>query len=106
MAKKKTKVLKPKLEVDRWIEKGQFNGDEKNNEDIIDAACSMLDHNEASEIVGPGCMFKAKNGRFYQVVVEAVIRPISKGDVIDILGYDPDETNSSDDIERPKFFKR
>ena len=102
MAKKKTKAP---LQVDRWIEKGEFNGDEKTSKDIIDTACSILDHNEASEMIGSGCMFKAKNGRFYGVYVEAIIRPIPKSEVEEILGYDPDETNSSDDIERPKFFK-
>jgi len=85
-------------EIKHWFEKGEFGGDEKTFKDVIDSASNLLDGSNASEIVGPGVLFRTTDGKFYTVQVEARIVPVSKKEAVDMLEYDPDETNSQDDV--------
>ena len=54
---------------------------------IIDQCCACLDGAEATEIIGE-VLFKATNGKYYTVTVEAVIGEASKEFVQDILDED------------------
>ena len=75
-------MAKKKIEVKEWIEKGEFEGNERDEDDIIDAACNALDSYNTTEILGP-VLFKATNGKYYTVVVEAIIVEASKDFVKD-----------------------
>ena len=73
MAPKPDNFRQNAVEIDRWIERGEFSDGLKNTRDILDDADDLLDASNASEIVGPGVYFLGKDGNVYAVNVEVVI---------------------------------
>lgn len=67
---KKRRVLKPV----EWVESGELDTDNiKTHRDIVGQCCDLLDGSNSTEIIGPGILFKSDNGKWYTVVVEAMI---------------------------------
>jgi len=74
-----------KLKPTEWIDSGELDPKGiKNAGDIIGQCACLLDGACATEIVGP-VLFKASDGKWYTVVVEAEIIEASKEFVEDAL---------------------
>jgi len=82
MAKKKNPI-----EVAEWIESGRIceDFDAATERGILEACGNLLDDACASEIVGPGILFRATDGKHYTVSVEAVISEANPEWVRDVL---------------------
>jgi hypothetical protein len=73
------------LRVRDWIEAGELSVSAKTEKAIIEECANALDRVEATEILGGGILFRATNGRYYTITVEAVIGEASKEFVRDTL---------------------
>jgi hypothetical protein len=80
-------MAKKAIRVKEWIRTGELSGEPKTQAAIIDQCCACLDGAEATEIIGE-VLFKATDGKYYTVTVEAVIGEASKEFVQDILDED------------------
>ncbi len=74
----------PALKVSKWLVKGEFAGDEKNSDDILDNAGRLLDKSCSNEICGQN-VFQASDGKFYQVQVQAQIVELSSDEAEQII---------------------
>ena len=77
-------MAKIAIKLTEWIRTGELSGEPKTQDAIIDQCCNLLDGAEAAEIIGE-VLFKATNGKYYTVTVEAVLGEASKSFVQDIL---------------------
>ena len=80
-----------KIRVKEWIRRGEL-GEHMTQAAIIENCGDLLDDAEASEIIGE-VLFKATNGKYYTVTVEAVLGEASKSFVQDILDEEEAEQN-------------
>lgn len=64
------------FKVEKVVEAGNLNIEAEDScTSVLQEAANALESNESSEIVGGGILFKGTNGRWYTVVVEAIVAP-------------------------------
>lgn len=80
----KSKGTPPRLVVKEMIACGELDEKSKDNEDIINQCGTLLDRSCSHDIVGK-VLFKATNGRYYTVHVEAIISPADREFVNQVL---------------------
>lgn len=78
------------LKVKEWISLGELSEPCKTNRDILDQAADLLDGACSHDILGQ-VLFKATNGKYYTVTVEALIGEAEKGFVKDALAEKAEE---------------
>ena len=79
-----SKGIPPRLVVKEMIASGELEENSKDSEDIINQCGTLLDRSCSHDIVGK-VLFKATNGRYYTVHVEAIIKPADKELVSQVL---------------------
>jgi len=85
MPKAKSKAIK----IKKWLASGEFRGDGKNINEVIEEAGGILDDNEAGEIFGSP-VFLGADGNYYSVFVEAHVRKVDKEFVDQVLEDEDD----------------
>lgn len=74
-----------KIQVEKWLSTGEFNGDEVDSEEILDTAGTLMDDNCTHEVLGGDVIFKGKDGKFYSVVLETRIEEITEEEATERL---------------------
>lgn len=81
-----------KIRPKKWIEVGYLDHSRiKDENDIINQCCQLMDDACTCEIVGPGILFEGEDGKYYTVVVEASIQEASPEFVKDSLAEKAEE---------------
>ena len=80
-------MAKKTIKVKEWIRTGELSGEPKTQAAIIDQCCNLLDGACSHDIIGE-VLFKATDGKYYTITVEAEIGEASKEFVQDILDED------------------
>jgi hypothetical protein len=86
------------LNVKEWISLGELSEPCKTNGDILDQAADLLDGACSHDILGQ-VLFKATNGKYYTVTVEAIIGEADK----DFVKAKLEEQEWAEEEDRPEF---
>ena len=77
--------MKKPIVVKEWIESGELNPKNKRMKAIIEDCAGLMDGSCACDILGGGILFKATNGKYYTITVEAIVGEASTAFVKDTL---------------------
>lgn len=83
-------MAKP-IVVKKWIESGELDPKNKKMASIMDNCADLLDGSCAADILGGGILFKATNGKYYTITVEAIVGEASPEFVKDTLAEKAEE---------------
>jgi hypothetical protein len=79
------------LTVKEWITSGELNPKHKKLASIIEDCAGLMDASCAADILGGGILFKATDGKYYTITVEAIVSEASDWFVKDTLKEKADE---------------
>jgi hypothetical protein len=78
-------MAKKPIVVKEWIESGELNPKNKRMNAILEDCAGLMDGSCACDILGGGILFKATNGKYYTITIEAVVGEASPEFVKDVL---------------------
>jgi hypothetical protein len=80
-----------KIRVKEWINCGELDDTAKTQSQILENCANLLDAVCSPEILGP-VLFKATNGKYYTITIEAVLGEASKSFIKETLAEKASDT--------------